>query len=105
MLASLNLGQTTVETGETKWLCSSKKNFDSSVYMMAKIKFTDTIHWLIEKNLTEKGQSRFYQRLGSFLYIINTIIFYIKYQRKIISTFMKNFQKKKIFIKKQKKKE
>ncbi len=43
ILSSLNLGQTTVGTGELNgYAIVSKENFNSEVYMMAKIKFEDT---------------------------------------------------------------
>ena len=43
ILSSLNLGQTTVGTGELNgYAIVDKTVFDSDVYMMAKIKFTDT---------------------------------------------------------------
>ena len=43
ILSSLNLGQTTVGTGELNgYAVVEKETFDSEVYMMAKIKFTDT---------------------------------------------------------------
>lgn len=43
ILSSLNLGQTTVGTGELNgYAVVNEDNFDSDVYMMAKLKFTDT---------------------------------------------------------------
>ena len=43
ILSSLNLGQTTVGTGELNgYAIVNEENFDSDVYMMAKIKFEDT---------------------------------------------------------------